>query len=112
MPITRGSREAALKALQDVDWDKIAATTDDEIRQQIADDPDAAPDMAPEFDVAAIRKRSGLSQAKFAEAFGFSVRTLQEWERGAKVPSGPARTLLIVIDKQPEAVKNALASVV
>jgi putative transcriptional regulator len=96
--------------MQEVDWDKIDALSDDDIRKQIAGDPDVAPDMAPDFDVAAIRRRSGMSQAKFAATFGFSLRTLQEWERGAKQPSGPARTLLIVIDKEPDAVRKALSA--
>jgi putative transcriptional regulator len=109
MPIVTGSRDAALRALREVDWAKIDALTDDQIADQIASNPDAAPDMAPEIDVAAIRKQTGLSQARFAETFGFNVRTLQEWERGAKRPSGPARTLLTVIRREPEAVKRALA---
>src|SRR4051812_43273607 len=109
MPTIKGSKDAALRALRETDWDRLTAVTDDEIRRQIAEDPDVAPDMAPQLDVAAIRKRSGMSQAKFAETFGISMRTLQEWERGAKAPSGAARTLLIVIEKEPDAVRQALA---
>jgi putative transcriptional regulator len=64
------------------------------IARQIASNPDAAPDMAPEIDVRAIRRVTGMTQAQFAAAYEFSVRTVQEWERGAKRPSGSARTLL------------------
>lgn len=53
--------------------------------------------------VAAIRERTGLSQAKFAALLGVSVRTLQEWEQGRRAPSGAARTLLMVAAKSPEA---------
>ena len=53
--------------------------------------------------VAAIRERTGLSQAKFATLLGVSVRTLQEWEQGRRAPSGAARTLLLVAAKSPEA---------
>jgi putative transcriptional regulator len=53
--------------------------------------------------VAAIRERTGLSQAKFAALLGVSVRTLQEWEQGRRAPSGAARTLLLVAAKSPEA---------
>ena len=53
--------------------------------------------------VAAIRERTGLSQAKFAVLLGVSVRTLQEWEQGRRAPSGAARTLLMVAAKNPEA---------
>ena len=54
-------------------------------------------------DVAAIRERTGLSQAKFAMLLGVSVRTLQEWEQGRRAPSGAARTLLMVAAKNPQA---------
>jgi hypothetical protein len=39
----------------------------------------------------------------------FSSRTVQEWERGAKKPSGPARTLLRAIKADPEGLRKALA---
>ena len=100
--------EAARKALASTDWDRIDAMTNDDIARQIASNPDAAPDMAPEIDVRAIRRASGMTQAQFAAAYEFSVRTVQEWERGAKRPSGAARTLLIVIQDQPDAVRKAL----
>ena len=53
--------------------------------------------------VAAIRERTGLSQAKFAALLGVSVRTLQEWEQGRRAPSGAARTLLMVAANNPQA---------
>ena len=53
--------------------------------------------------VAAIRERTGLSQAKFSALLGVSVRTLQEWEQGCRAPSGAARTLLMVAAKNPQA---------
>jgi putative transcriptional regulator len=53
--------------------------------------------------VTEIRKRTGLSQAKFATLLGVSVRTLQDWEQGRRAPSGAARTLLMVTAKNPRA---------
>ena len=53
--------------------------------------------------VATIRERTGLSQAKFASLLGVSIRTLQEWEQGRRVPSGAARTLLMVAANNPQA---------
>ena len=32
--------------------------------------------------VASIREKTGLSQARFAQLLGVSVRTLQDWEQG------------------------------
>lgn len=61
-----------------------------------------------EVDVAALRKRLGLSQARFAATFGFSPKTVRNWEQGLRHPEGPARILLQVIEREPEAVMRAL----
>jgi putative transcriptional regulator len=53
--------------------------------------------------VTSIREKTGLSQARFARLLGVSIRTLQEWEQGRRAPSGAARTLLMVADKNPKA---------
>jgi putative transcriptional regulator len=53
--------------------------------------------------VASIREKTGLSQIRFAELLGVSVRTLQDWEQGRRAPSGAARTLLLVADRNPRA---------
>ena len=53
--------------------------------------------------VTSVRERTGLSQAKFAQLLGVSVRTLQEWEQGRRAPSGAARTLLLIARKNPRA---------
>jgi putative transcriptional regulator len=59
-------------------------------------------------DVRAIRARSGLSQSEFAREYGFSVRTLQEWEAGGAKPPSAVRAYLTVIDRNPNAVRAAL----
>jgi len=48
--------------------------------------------------VASVRQKTGLSQSRFAELLGVSVRTLQEWEQRRRAPSGAARTLLGFIE--------------
>ena len=53
--------------------------------------------------VVRVREKTGLSQARFAELLGVSVRTLQEWEQGRRAPSGAARTLLLMAAKNPGA---------
>jgi putative transcriptional regulator len=50
-----------------------------------------------------IRERTGLSQSRFAQLLGVSVRTLQEWEQGRRAPSGAARTLLLIAQRNPRA---------
>lgn len=102
--------KTARDALAATDWHSIDAMTDDDIARQIASNRDAAPDMAPEIDVRAIRRASGMTQAQFAAAYEFSIRTVQEWERGAKKPSGPARTLLRAIRADPEGLRRVLAA--
>lgn len=65
--------------------------------------------LAPtQAEIRALRARLGLSQARFAHRFGFSVDAVQQYEQGRRVPSGPAATLLRVIAADPEAVLRAL----
>jgi putative transcriptional regulator len=59
-------------------------------------------------DVKRVRSRLGVSQTEFAMMIGVSVATLRNWEQGRRVPEGPARALLIVASKNPEAVAEAL----
>ena len=54
-------------------------------------------------DVARTRQKTGLSQARFAQLLGVSVRTLQDWEQGRRAPSGAARTLIAIAAKNPQA---------
>jgi putative transcriptional regulator len=61
-----------------------------------------------EIDVRAIRGRLGLTQQEFAFRFGFSINTLRHWEQGRRVPEGPTRAYLLVIDREPQAVQKAL----
>jgi putative transcriptional regulator len=61
-----------------------------------------------EIDVKAIREKISLSQGEFAKLFGLSKRTLEHWEHGRRIPSGPARAFLTVIAREPDAVRRAL----
>jgi putative transcriptional regulator len=64
--------------------------------------------IPPEIDVKAIRGRLGMTQQEFAVSFGFSVNTVRHWEQGRRVPEGPTRAYLLVIDREPKAVQKAL----
>ena len=90
-----------------VDWARIDATTEAEIAAQIADD-----DAEAKRDAAAyarrVRRKVGLSQVAFARRIGVSVDTVRNWEQGKRAPQGPARALLRVIDRAPEAALQAL----
>jgi putative transcriptional regulator len=104
-----------------VDWARVKSATDEDIEGMIAADAETAPDMAagrnwrrvlkPQIpDVQAIRRKIGLSQSEFAARFGFSVRTIREWEQGRAVPDRPARILLRAIEKSPKIVARAVVA--
>jgi Predicted transcriptional regulator len=59
-------------------------------------------------DIQRARKKLGLSQDDFAEAFGVSASTLRKWEQGQRVPTGAAKTLLKIVEREPRAVIRAL----
>ena len=64
-----------------------------------------------EFDkpyVQEIRRQYGLTQDKFAKLLGISVSTLRNWEQGRRKPEGPARVLLKVAEKHPEAILDVV----
>jgi putative transcriptional regulator len=62
-----------------------------------------------QIDVAAIRRRTALSQSRFAEIIGVSIGTLRNWEQGRRVPDGSARVLLAMLAKNPRIVEEVLA---
>lgn len=64
-----------------------------------------------EIDTRLMRKRMKMSQTEFAKTYGLDLRTLQDWEQGRRVPTGAARSLLMVISKEPKAVARALKNV-
>ena len=49
-----------------------------------------------------IRKKSGLTQAFFADFLGVSVKTVEAWESGRNKPSGAACRLLALTKKDPQ----------
>ncbi len=55
-------------------------------------------------DVVRVRSKLGLSQHKFARLLGISENTLQNWEQGRRKPAGPAKVLLKVALRHPQAI--------
>jgi len=95
--LTAGSR--IIESLREaVDW---AEGKDVPVRLTAVD--------VPVVDVRKVRKRLRLSQAAFAAKFGFQPATLRNWEQGRTRPDGPARVLLAVIARHPEAVEDAIS---
>jgi putative transcriptional regulator len=59
-------------------------------------------------DARKIRKGLGLTQERMATVLGTSVSGYRKWEQGQRQPRGAARTLLLVMEREPEAVVRAL----
>jgi len=55
-----------------------------------------------------VREELGLSQAEFAQRFGMSLRSLQEWEQARRLPDLAVLAYLRVIERNPGAVQSAL----
>jgi putative transcriptional regulator len=120
MTIVRRSSDE-LRRRARVDAKRKAATTEEDIARHAREDMTVTDglDFKAEIeggrmralhplDVAAIRAKTGLSQDRFAKAFHISPHTLRNWEQGRRVPEGPARALLMAIDRDPHAVMRAL----
>jgi len=60
------------------------------------------------IDVKAIREKVRMSQDEFARQYGFSKRSLEQWEQGRRTPTGASRAFLVVIASEPDAVHRAL----
>ncbi len=61
------------------------------------------------YPIVRAREKSGLSQAKFAELLGVSVRTLQDWEQGRREPNAAAKTLIKVAELHPSVLRKIAA---
>jgi DNA-binding transcriptional regulator YiaG len=109
-----------------IDWSKVAGTSEADIARHAREDRTRTPSdriwrkMTDEgrvaavppavVDVRAIREKMKLSQSEFAARFGFTAAAVRQWEQGRRYPHGPARVLLTIIDREPNAVRRALAS--
>ena len=63
-----------------------------------------------QVDVKDIRTKLSMTQKEFAERFGFTVFSVRNWEQGRRQPEGPARILLTIIDREPQAALRALTA--
>ncbi len=59
-------------------------------------------------DIRKLRESVRASQSQFARMIGVSKDTLQNWEQGRRSPRGPAKVLLRVFERDPQAVVRAL----
>ena len=64
---------------------------------------------AQSYPILRAREKSGLSQAKFAELLGVSIRTLQEWEQGRREPTAAAKTLIKIAELDARILRKVAA---
>jgi len=57
-----------------------------------------------------VREKIQLSQVQFARMLGVSVKTLQNWEQARRAPTGAAKALLRIVEREPSAALRALTS--
>lgn len=103
------------KSPNKTDWARLAAMTEEEIEANALADPDNPPltdeelaRMRPVPHPRRIRERLKLTQEQFAEQFEIPLGTLRDWEQDVSLPDTSARTLLRIIEQDPDAVRNAL----
>ncbi len=99
----------------DTDWERLDAMTDDDVIAAALSDPDAQPltdeqlaRMKRVSRVKVIRRRLGMTQQEFADAFDIPVGTLRDWEQHRSTPDAPARALLRAIEREPDTMRRLL----
>jgi putative transcriptional regulator len=107
MGTVRVTLDAARQAKGRIDRRRVDATTEADVQRHAVED-----DAASAQDAAAyarrVRRRTGLTQAAFAARIGVPLDTVRNWEQGKRLPAGPAKALLKILDRAPEAALSAL----
>jgi putative transcriptional regulator len=91
-------------------FDDVKAALEEAIDFSKGKDIGARAHIPTELDVRRIRKKMKLTQDEFAAQFGFNIARLRDWEQGRTHPDAALRAYLLVIDRRPEAVREALAA--
>ena len=121
MPIIKVTKKMLERELASIDWERIDAMTDEDIKRQIAENPDAAPlpsakmrlvwrikspRVSTKYKVRLLRRALRMTRAEFGAAFGIPERTLQHWEQGTREPDEASLSYLAVIAEMPERVRR------
>ncbi len=96
---------------------RLDALTDEEITAAALTDPDNPPLTEEELQIfddvnflRRVREATGLSQAKFAEAYQINLARLRDLEQGRTRPDSALRAYYRVIEQRPDVVATCLAS--
>ena len=112
MAMVRKSLEDIKAAKPDIDRAKIDATTEADIRHHMiedGEDPNRELRVEDIFSPQMIRKRLGMTLEQFAAALRIPVETLRDWEQGRQAIDPAARSLLMIVARNPQAALAALA---
>ena len=112
MATVRKTLEQLRAAKPKINRAKLRATKDADIARQIAEDPDTAPESSLDILIAPkrLRQRLSMTQEEFANALGIPVATLRNWEQGRNGIDPAARSLLILIARDPDGTLATLAA--
>lgn len=88
--------------------DKIIKDVIQELRDAGKDLPQPAIRSPRMNSAGAARSKTGLSQRNFARAIGVGISTVRNWEQGRITPSGAAATLLKIVERRPEVLREVL----
>jgi putative transcriptional regulator len=97
------------------DWTALREMTDADVDACALSDADNPP-LTPAREarlrrlpqVKVMRRAMGLTQEDFSARFRIPLGTLQDWEQGKSEPDPAAQAYLMVIARDPEAVRRAL----
>ena len=96
------------------DWSAADALTEEQILAAALADPDAQPLSDAQLrrmkrpNPKVVWQAMGLSQEEFTAQSRIPVGTLRDWEQGRGEPDQAARAYLMVIARNPDAVRKAL----
>lgn len=71
--------------------------------------PSPAPTLS-KTQVVRIRRRTGMSQAVFAQYLNVPKKTLQSWEQGARTPKAGEARLLQLVERAPREVLDLISA--
>jgi putative transcriptional regulator len=95
-----------------IDWQKANATTQKDIRRHMIEDgeyPEHVPTAKDVFTPRVVRMRLKMTQEEFAAALRIPVATLRNWEQGRNALDPAARSLLVLVARNPKSALAALA---
>ena len=114
MAMVRKSLKSIKTSKPKIDRAKVSRTTEKDIARHMREDgenPDYAPRVEDVFTPQVIRKRLNMTQQQFAHALHIPVATLRNWEQGRNAIDPAARSLLLLVARDPDATLTALAAV-